>query len=149
MSTKTLRKRIALVAVASLGFGLVSIVPANAAVATAGADATVTVGAIVAEPTAAFKIPFTVTTVTAAAMTNDETLGITITSSTVPSGGSLVCSKTSGGTYNAGGCTVANTGYAVKANGTTAADSILVKGTGGTAKNHVGWIWFKVYQPGT
>jgi trimeric autotransporter adhesin len=34
MSTKTLRKRIALVAVASLGFGLMSTVPASAAVAT-------------------------------------------------------------------------------------------------------------------
>ncbi len=34
MSTKTLRKRIALVAVASLGFGLMSMVPANAALST-------------------------------------------------------------------------------------------------------------------
>ncbi|MBV5342085.1 hypothetical protein JZU68_00150, partial [bacterium] len=38
MSTKTLRKRIALVAVASLGFGLVSTVPALAAAATASAS---------------------------------------------------------------------------------------------------------------
>ena len=32
MSTKTLRKRIALVAVSTLGFGLVSVVPASAAI---------------------------------------------------------------------------------------------------------------------
>jgi hypothetical protein len=149
MSIKTLRKRIALVAVASLGFGLVGAVPASAVVGTVGADATVTVGAIVPEPVAAFKIPFTVTTVTAAAMTNDHTVGITVTASSVPTNGALTCSKTSGGTYDAAGCTVANDGYAVKANGTTAADSILVKGTGATAKNHTGWIWVKVSQPGT
>jgi hypothetical protein len=44
MSTKTLRKRIALVAVATLGFGLVSTVPANAATSTSAI-------ATVAEPT--------------------------------------------------------------------------------------------------
>jgi hypothetical protein len=42
MSTKTLRKRIALVAVASLGFGLMSTVPANAAAA-AVTDVSVTI----------------------------------------------------------------------------------------------------------
>ena len=45
MSTKTLRKRIALVAVASLGFGLMSTVPANAgALAVTDVSVTVTSG---------------------------------------------------------------------------------------------------------
>ena len=60
MSTKTLRKRIALVAVASLGFGLMSTVPANAGRALLGSAAAVTVQAVVAEPVAAFKIPLQV-----------------------------------------------------------------------------------------
>jgi trimeric autotransporter adhesin len=49
MSTKTLRKRIALVAVSALGFGLVSVVPASAAALTSSSAAqTVTVQAGVA-----------------------------------------------------------------------------------------------------
>jgi len=45
MSTKTLRKRIALVAVASLGFGLVSTVPASATVPTTLTSATLSLSA--------------------------------------------------------------------------------------------------------
>jgi trimeric autotransporter adhesin len=143
MSTKTLRKRIALVAVASLGFGLMSTVPAFAGIAdiTGGA---VTVQTAVAQPVDAFKIPFTLSTT--AAVTVNETAGVTVTTISKPAGSSLVCSATSGGTYDAAGCSTANTVYAFVATA-NAADVKLARTT--DTKIVTGWIWAKVDKPGT
>ena len=62
MSTKTLRKRIALVAVSAMGFGLISTVPASAATigAVVLAAPTAVVNATVGTP---FSIPVSVTTI--------------------------------------------------------------------------------------
>ncbi|NBR24087.1 MAG: hypothetical protein EBU08_10015, partial [Micrococcales bacterium] len=50
MSTKTLRKRIALVAVAALGFGMLSVAPSSAAVATAFINQSTTIGGTATTP---------------------------------------------------------------------------------------------------
>ena len=72
MSTKTLRKRIALVAVSALGFGLVSVIPASAAIGAVDLDNT-TVNAVVGQQTL---IPVKVTTLGGAAA-NGNTLVVT------------------------------------------------------------------------
>jgi hypothetical protein len=159
MSTKTLRKRIALVAVASLGFGLMSAVPASAVVnaaptsVVAGAAATAPTSIIIAEQPVGiqFQIPFYVSGGTPTAT---QTYGLVVTTTVAPTGGEVWCNKTSGSVTAAAGCTLGTTGYAITANGTAAADGTLVLGTGTTADTlketmAAGSIWVKANVPGT
>jgi trimeric autotransporter adhesin len=88
MSTKTLRKRIALVAVSALGFGLVSVVPASAAAITATA---VTTGAVA---TAGSQSTLVTLTTTSAALTTADTIELSLTG---PVGGQIRLANTKAG----------------------------------------------------
>jgi hypothetical protein len=147
MSTKTLRKRIALVAVASLGFGLMSTVPANAGRALLGSAATVTVQAVVAEPVAAFKIPFTLNVGVATALAATDTVKVTVAVVSSPSGATFTCQKALAGTYSAEACATGDDEFAVIAHDGTAADTKL-KLTAAGAKTQTGWMYAKVSKPG-
>ena len=144
MSTQTLRKRIALVAVASLGFGLMSTVPASAGIGNI-TGGTVTVQTVTAQPTSEFKIPFTLTTTAEVAAA--ATAGVTITAVSVPTGGIITCSAAVAGTYSTGNCSTANTVYEFLANA-AAADAKLHRSSGDT-KIVTGYIYAKVNKPGT
>jgi len=147
MSIKTLRKRIALVAVASLGFGLMSTVPANAARALLGNASVVTVQAIVAEPVAAFKIPFTLDVGAATALSATDTVKVTVAVVSRPSGATFTCQKDLAGTYSAEACATGDDEFAVIAHNGTAADTKL-KLTASGAKTQTGWMYAKVSKPG-
>ena len=144
MSTKTTIKRIALVAVSTLGMGLLSVVPASAGIGNITGGAVV-VNSIIAEPVSSFKIPFTLTTT--AAITVGDTAGVTVSTVSAPSGATITCSQTAAGAHSTANCTTANTVYATVAN-TNAADSKLER-TAGDTKIVTGWIWAKVNKPGT
>ena len=84
MSTKTLRKRIALVAVAALGFGLISTVPSNATAVANGDD-----------PTQIKLNSFTNTTTTFAARVNNEiSIAVTATGSAASPGANKLLGMT-------------------------------------------------------
>ncbi len=86
MSTKTTFKRVALVAVASLGFGLLSSVPAaNAAVPTTWALGTATANVAVVGQVSTITVPVTVTTNAAAT----DSLSIAVIPSAWPSGSAV------------------------------------------------------------
>jgi len=77
MSTKTLRKRIALVAVSALGFGLVSTVPANAALGASVITAITDKQGIVGQ---VLSVPVVITSVAGAAAAAGNTVVVTPTS---------------------------------------------------------------------
>jgi len=114
MSTKTLRKRIALVAVSALGFGVMSVVPATAAARTAtsaGQFGTVTAGAA-AGPV--------MTATLGGRGGNTDTLAIQVTSG--PSGGIFTVTQvgadnTTDTTHTVGASASDNTGIAAPADG--------------------------------
>jgi len=83
MSTKTLRKRIALVAVSALGFGVLSVAPSSAATTAATAGFTASPYAATAGKPVAISIRLT--TVTAPAL-NDQAALLTLTSTSRPLG---------------------------------------------------------------
>jgi len=147
MSTKTVRKRIALVAVASLGFGLMSTVPASAATAVIGTASAVTVQAVVPEPVAAFKIPFTLDVGVATALSATNTVKVTVAVVSSPSGATFTCQKELEGTYSAEACATGDDEFAVIAHNGTAADTKL-KLTAAGAKTQTGWMYAKVSKPG-
>jgi hypothetical protein len=111
MSTKTTFKRIALVAVAALGLGvLTSVAPASAAVSTArvvkvgstlGATATVN-GAYVG---VAITVPVAITTTTAT--TEAETITVTTTATSVPAGSAVALGAAAAGKYGITAATAA------------------------------------------
>jgi len=85
MSTKTTFKRVALVAVASLGFGLLSSVPSNAANPTTWALGTATANVAVVGQTSTITVPVTVTTNAA----STDSLSIAVIPSAWPSGSAV------------------------------------------------------------
>ena len=85
MSTKTTFKRVALVAVASLGFGLLSSVPSNAAEPTTWALGTATANVAVVGQVSTITVPVTVTTNAAAT----DSLSIAVIPSAWPSGSAV------------------------------------------------------------
>jgi hypothetical protein len=94
MSTKTLRKRIALVAVSALGFGLVSTVPAFAAIGAVDLDNTA-VNIVAGVPS---KVPVKVTTIGGAAADGDTlTVTPTVDSTLVSISGTSDVSAGTGG----------------------------------------------------
>jgi hypothetical protein len=129
MSTKTLRKRIALVAVSALGFGLVSTVPAFALARTASAGTSTTVQAGVSS---------TLTTLTLsaplAAATPDT---IVVASTTGPAGGAITIT-------DIGGSTIVTTA-AANVNTVGQASHSL---TAGTADSTTGVVTGSVNMPG-
>jgi trimeric autotransporter adhesin len=146
MSTKTLRKRIALVAVSALGFGLVSTVPAFAAntvrYATVSSTAATTITTSVGAATTVTSL--TATTLAAATGGNTESLQVVLTG---PASGTLTVASVGAAVGLADAITTAGTAQqienadAVNASGTTAA----VVG----AFNYPGTYTFKVASAGT
>jgi hypothetical protein len=129
MSTKTLRKRIALVAVAGLGFGLLSATTASATAALSGTGQT---GVVVAYDNDA---DGTATLVVGGTLT----LGVALTSATVNTvtvSGGLFTSITSGGTVNAAGTTASSASGAaivgLVAKASTAGTNMVIKSYAGT-----------------
>jgi len=117
MSTKTLRKRIALVAVSALGFGLVSVAPVNAA-ATVASSLTISKGSIVAGVESV--------TVTAVGVVATPDLGVSIRVVT-PSGAKLYGYGGAAGTDSTG---VTNAAIATgSVTFTLAASALLDPGT--------------------
>jgi len=149
MSINKTIKRIALVAVSALGFGLLSAVPARAVVGDiTGGVVTVTTASIVPEPVDAFKLPFSITTT--AQIANATTVGLVVTVTAAPTGATLTCSKTSGGAFAANNCTQANTEYEVLAAGAAADGKLRKSGAGAEElKTASGYIYAKVDKPGT
>jgi len=91
MSTKTIYKRIALVAVASLGAGLLSVAPASAALSTTAAVVTNASGTVYGTvgTAATATINLATTTAETTGVTATDTLAITPTISSQPVGGAL------------------------------------------------------------
>ena len=134
MSTKTLRKRIALVAVAALGFGLMSAAPSSAANTGIGTLSGIALASS-ATPTAGATVTVTATYTTAAraASGNADTIAIVGILSAVPSGGATAVTAASGTVVT---CTTAvcTLGNALNTHTVTqAATSVLVDGNTGTA----------------
>jgi hypothetical protein len=129
MSTKTLRKRIALVAVSALGFGLVSTVPAFAVARTASAGTSTTVQAGVSS---------TLTTLTlSAALVAATPDTIVVASTTGPAGGAITIT-------DIGGSTIVTTS-AANVNTVGQASHSL---TAGTADSTTGVVTGSVNMPG-
>jgi hypothetical protein len=156
MSTKTTFKRIALVAVAALGFGMLSVVPSSAA------DDTIGITSIVADQT----VPFGTTSVTAkvyvkgsAVFTAAKTHVITVSRSSAPTG---AVASIAAGSFTATGIelpyaaagTTASTSTVAYTGTTTAVATALSNGTdGGDASaaggKAIGTVSLSVDKPGT
>jgi hypothetical protein len=124
-----------------------STVPANAATAVIGSASVVTVQTVVAEPVAAFKIPFTLDVGAATALSATNTVKVSVAVISKPSGATVTCQKDLEGTYSAEACTTGDDEFAVIAANGTAADTKL-KLTAAGAKTQTGWMYAKVSKPG-
>jgi trimeric autotransporter adhesin len=143
MSTKTLRKRIALVAVSALGFGLLSVAPSSAANRSVGDVKSLALAAS-ASPTAGSEVTVT-STYTMAQVTDHGNVGgdtvILMGSLTsVPSGGATAITAADGTVVT---CTVVacTTGNSLNKHTITIADNGLI------ANNQTGTAAFKFTPP--
>jgi trimeric autotransporter adhesin len=91
MSTKTIYKRIALVAVTALGAGVLSVAPANAAVLPNGTATAITLSAVTTTPTvgAAVELKMGTTVAALVATTTADTLTFQAAVTSYPAGGSV------------------------------------------------------------
>ena len=162
MSTKTLRKRIALVAVSALGFGLMSAVPSSAATNfrasfTAPSTLDVTAAAVAAGTTsvAVGTLQIDLTTLDSALANGDDTATVTMSSSGASSNNfrdALSFSKTvSGATSSAIDLDDAATGYNTLNNGTvtvtnstSTSETVVLDPTGSNFANASGRAYLNV-----
>jgi len=123
MSTKTSIKRIALIAVSALGFGLLSVVPSSAAASNVGATGTLTQGtAYPARALAKFYQPLTFTIASGDTLETNDTVFMSATLLAKPTGSALTSasatfeSTSSSGAWTADAGGVTNDGtYTVNA----------------------------------
>jgi hypothetical protein len=134
MSTKTLRKRIALVAVATLGAGVLSVAPANATGALSGTGQT---GVVVAYDNSE---DGTATLVVGGTLTLGVVLTTSVVNNVTVSGGTFT-SITSGGTVNAAGTLASSTAGAaivgLVAKASTAGTNMVIKSYAGVTTGTV------------
>jgi hypothetical protein len=149
MSTKTTFKRVALVAVASLGFGvLTSVTPASA-----GTQTSTPTAITVTTPTVTARVGDTVSSTFSykAALASTETVGI-ISSLTKPTASSLTVADGDAGTANAQ-ATINNTGKAATLTSTSFTSPLTTITSAGTiaadTNTVAGTITFKPDAPGT
>jgi len=93
MSTKTLRKRIALVAVSALGFGLMSVIPASAEIVVGDLVETEIVTTVVGTASASSKVKISSD---AAVADNATTIDVNITLTSKPNGSTVVYTDANG-----------------------------------------------------
>jgi hypothetical protein len=162
MSTKTLRKRIALVAVSALGFGLISTVPSSAATNfrasfTAPSTLDVTAAAVAAGTTsvAVGTLQIDLTTLDSALANGDDTATVTMSSSGASSNNfrdALSFSKTVSGATSSGidlddaatGYNTLNNGTVTVTNSTSASETVVLDPTGSNFANASGRAYLNV-----
>jgi trimeric autotransporter adhesin len=162
MSTKTLRKRIALVAVSALGFGLMSAVPSSAATNfrasfTAPSTLDVTAAAVAAGTTsvAVGTLQIDLTTLDSALANGDDTATVTMSSSGASSNNfrdALSFSKTVSGSTSSGidlddaatGYNTLNNGTVTVTNSTSTSETVVLDPTGSNFANASGRAYLNV-----